>query len=161
MQSYRRLERTVVALLSCYVIMSFAIEFRIAGAGHDKVFPLSAWSLFAKVRSRMSDYQVRVLELDGERLDPPRFSDECPDRLPALATLDAQELIGTLAHAVIAGDRTTERRARRVLEGVYFNDVGHLRYELVHRTYNPLDRWQHGTFLAIEPIRQFDSRSDQ
>lgn len=160
MLKYRRLEGAVWAIFVAYALAGFYNQLAMGGGDREKLFPAASWALFARVPQEITDYGVRVLELNGERLALPTFQEGAGDRLPALASLDAYRLIQVLGGGLWKDDRDTVARARRALEGIYLSGAEPYRYEVVRRTYDPLERWHGGTVRAARPLGEFDSRAE-
>jgi hypothetical protein len=157
--AYRRLKRVLWASFAIYALAGIYQQMAMRGVDRERLFPLASWALFAKVPAQITDFSVRLLEIDGVPLARPRWADSATDRLPGLASLDAYRLIQQLGRAVQAGDRNTAERARRALEGIYLRGASPFRYEVVRRSYDPLERWRSGVVRATQPLDQFDSRT--
>lgn len=158
MLTYRRLERAVWALLVAYVLAGMYQQLVMA-TDRDRLFPLNSWALFSKVPAEVTDYGVRLLELNGERITAPNFVERGGPR-PALATVEAYGLIQKLGRALGNDDRHSVGRARRALEGIYLSGAEPFRYEVVRRRYDPIERWGGGALRAAETVGQFDSRAN-
>ena len=158
MATYRRLERTVLALFVVYVLAALYEQFGMGGGDREQLFPLASWSLFSKVPAEISDYDVRVLELDGEPFASPQTAQNVGDRLPALATIDAYRLIQALGRAVRKNESDAVAQTRRTLEGIYLRGAEPFRYDIVYRTYDPMLYWRDGT-VRVQTVGRFDSRT--
>jgi hypothetical protein len=99
-----------------------------------------------------------VLELNGERIAAPNFVEDVGGQRSALANVQAYGLIQKLGRALGKDDRNSVARARRALEGIYLNGAEPFRYEVVRRTYDPVERWHGGPLRTAETVGQFDSR---
>ena len=63
-----------------------------------------------------------------------------------------------LGKAVERDDAAEVAEVRAYLESLHLSGRGPVRYELVRRTYDPLERWHdRHAFLAVRPIAQFES----
>jgi hypothetical protein len=160
MLRYRRLERAVWAVFVAYVLAGLYCQLAMGGGDRKQVFPAASWALFARVPQEITDYEVRMLELNGERLASGHYAEHTGDRLPALATIDAYRLIQQLGRALQKDDRDAIARARRALEGIYLRGAAPFRYEVVRRTYDPLERSHGGDFRAARTLQAFDSRAE-
>lgn len=159
MLTYRRLERAVWALFVAYALAAVCQQLVVGGPDRYRFFPFVSWALFAKVHREITDYGVRVRELNGELVSP-NGADNGGERVPALATIDAYRLIQELGRALGKDDRDKVARVRRALEGIYFSEAEPFRYDVVRRTYDPLVRWHGGPVRSAETVAQFDSRAD-
>jgi hypothetical protein len=121
----------------------------------DERFPLFGWSLFSDVpQPRGVDYSVRLLELDGERFDPPVYFEDAGivNQARVVQAVRALRRFGTAAQ----GDdpNVTAFHADRFQE-VYLTEYTSGRYELVRRSFDVRDRYECDCFADEEVIGEF------
>jgi hypothetical protein len=124
--------------------------------GTKEVFPVFAWSLFERIPNTEEDYAIRVLIVGSEELRPPRYFEESgfwfdKDR-SSLGYSDIQRLGAAFAER----DADRVARIRALLERRYFAGAGTVRYELVRRSFDPVDRWRSGRFKSARSLAVFE-----
>jgi len=163
MRTYRCLQQALWALLIAYVLAGACQQLVMAGSHRDDVFPADSWALFAKVPGEITDFGVRLLELDGQAVAAPNVVGRAAKAATAsrapLETADAYDAIQKLGRALRNGDGNSVARARRTFERIYLRGAESFRYEVVRRTYDPVERWQDGTIRAAQTLGRFDSRT--
>ena len=68
MKKYRRLQATLIAL----VVGTFALGMVSAVRPAGEIFPFASWFLFSLVPQRVTSYEIRVTEWNGQKFSPPR-----------------------------------------------------------------------------------------
>lgn len=105
-----------------------------------EVYPLSMWSMFYRVHNQMEDYGVSILAQDGKPLSAPlRFE---ASGFPKSHDISAYHAIQKLGRAVDSGRKGSIDRARRTVEKAYLR--GNVRYEVVARVWDPVERFKTG-----------------
>jgi hypothetical protein len=125
----------------------------------DERFPLFGWSLFSQVPSAHgSDYSVRLVELDGRRLKPPKYYEDAKlvDQGRLVQATRAMTALGRAAERDPNGDVVTYRAG--VFEGVYLNEYKRGRFEVVKRTYDIRDRFDCRCFVSETVLGEYDFR---
>jgi hypothetical protein len=128
--------------LACYVVAGFLTHSRFGGR---KVFPFFSWSLYSGTSRQIVQYTALLLEVDGRPLGTgvdlvttPAFH-RSPDYW-----LDAG-VLGNFGQALEAGDRKRAEALRRLVEANIIRE-DQVRYEMVKRTYDPLERRASGVY---------------
>jgi hypothetical protein len=102
----------------------------------------------------MDDYGVRILRIDGNKLDRPRYFEQT--KLPKSRNVSAYHAVQKLGRASVGGREPRIERARKTVEGAYFGKRL-ITYELVSRKWNPYERFTTGKFIEEKVLRRFQS----
>lgn len=123
---------------------------------YGQLYPFFSWFLFARTPNQVTDYAVRLMEVQGRKLDPPPFIQDADHLAPDVHSIKLHDIVQKLGMALERKDRESARHASRMLERNFL--TGATRYQVVKVTYNPLNRWQTGAFeehslevLSYEP----------
>lgn len=157
MRSYRRLQAAIAALIVAYVVVSTAIK---VGPGPSEIFPVFSWSLFSHVPNLRHDYGLLILAVDGRGDDPPRYIEETRGVFPRAHRAVRARNIQELGRAASENDWVRARDIRRFIEPLYLGERRLVRYAIVRRAYDPLERWKRGTFLSEERVSVFETGRD-
>jgi hypothetical protein len=123
----------------------------------DERFPLFGWSLFSEVPSPDgSDYSVRLVELDGRRLQPPQYYEDAKvvDQARLVQATRAMTALGRAAERDPDGDTVASRAG--LFEDVYLNRYESGRFEVVKRTYDIRDRFDCKCFVSESVLGEFN-----
>jgi hypothetical protein len=132
----------------------------VRAAGHrskGEMFPLSRWAMFNRVDSEVDDYGIRIRSLAGQTVSPPVYFEN--------AGLELSQSV-TAYHAIQKfAERTLKQEAdvgtsRTLVEQRYLGGPG-VEYELVARRWDPLVRWNGGSFKSERVIASFVSGASQ
>ena len=160
MRSYRLSIYSLMLFAAGYPLLTGSVLVARWNSGNYEIYPFAPWTLFCFVPNQEVDYAVRLREIDGRALDPPPFLEDYSE------LTDAQKSVG---HAIIqemgrfaaAGDDRELGVQRQLLEQSFLSPFGReVRYEIVRRTYDVLDRWNSGVCRSVEPVNQFMYRAD-
>jgi len=154
-RSYCKLKVFITCTLLFYCGFGIVLEEIIRGT--KEVFPLYSWSLFRRVPNTVGDYALRVLRVGGEKMQsPPYFEDSgywFDKDNSSLGYFNIQRL----GIAISKGDRDRVARIRGLLERRYFADVGGVRYEVIRRLFDPVNRWKYGRFKSVQRVAIFET----
>ncbi len=151
-RSYRRLCLIATALLGIQLCTGLLGEI----PPRREVFPFASWFLFAKVPSRVVEYDLEFRTVDSHPLEPPlRFSRASgwvnqPHGIASFQTIQA------LGQALDRGDQGKTRALRRQIEA-FCGPVG-LGYDVVKVTYDPVPRYLTGATLEHRVLGSFTAR---
>jgi len=124
---------------------------------NHEMFPVFNWQLFSKVPPAVNtSYGIRVLEVDGEAVDPPRYFEESKDIFPHAKSPEAATLIRAFGGHLEAGRMPEVAFVREVLESRYFEPHTSVRYQVVRRRYHVLERVECECYLAEEVMDEFE-----
>ena len=155
MKRYRWLRKFLSVFLLGYFFLGQAFHwFPTRLVSHEEVFPVFSWYLFHQVPVVRVRYALRLHELHGQVLDPAVFYEEAEGIVARPHSTEAQTTIRRLAEAIEAGHDDTIRHLKQVLETEYLPP--NVRYELVQRIFDPLERWRNGTY-STTPLRMLNS----
>jgi len=109
-------------------------------AVHDEKFPIFSWNLFSNAPNPIgTDYSVRVLAADGLTAPLPVYYERSGLQSGG-QEIQGYAALQEIGRAFDNGDRGQANALRRTFESTYLNELTHLRYELVRRTFNIRDR---------------------
>jgi hypothetical protein len=153
---YRRTNLALVALGVVYV--SIAVE-RERVMGREEIYPFAAWSLFSMVHNECRDYSVRVLEVNGTKLERPIYFEDAVGYFPSATHNGARMCIQRLGAAIEQKNALAAERERAELEGMHLHARRSVGYDLVKRRYDPLVRFREGTFLEERTLATFRGKA--
>jgi hypothetical protein len=151
---YHLFQAALPAFLIAYVLIAVWRE-RVPGQG--EIFPFASWSLFTLVPNTSHDFSIRVLSWNGHALTPPVFFEDGTGLFKSAADHGARASIGLLGKALAQGKVAETERVRDRFEQLYMADMSAVRYELVARVYDPLERFRTGRLRAVRTVRVFES----
>ena len=156
---YRWTNRLLVALAVAYLVMAMVRE---RNPGGEEFYPFSSWSLFSKIPNETRDYTIRILAIDGRVTEPPVDFEEAQAMIgwPAKSH-EARRCIQDLGEAVERGDAAQADHVRSYFEPLYLSGRGQIRYAVVARRYDPLERWREGRLQEVRVLREFQSESPE
>ncbi len=118
----------------------------------SELFPVFKWELFSKVPPReQTSYGVRLLEVDGEVLDEPIYFEEALHLFRSARSPDVPTLVRSWSQHVAAGNFEESVRSQILFEA-RFLESRPVRYQLVRRTYDIVERVDCGCFISEEVI---------
>ncbi|WP_136661330.1 hypothetical protein [Nitratireductor sp. XY-223] len=153
---YRRIVVTIPVFLACYTFVAML------GSGlssRAEFFPVFSWSLFTYVSDTRVLCELDVISVDGEELPAPTQFYDLPEYFPAALSRDIR-LLKTLQRACVArieGNEAEFDALRRVIENSFLSARRNVRYKLLTRTYNPIDRWRDGTVMSTKLLGEFQT----
>jgi hypothetical protein len=120
---------------------------------YGQVYPFFSFFLFPLTPNTVAKYAVRVLERNGQVLEPPRLLPEPESSNRGhVRIVQLHRIVQQLGDAQKRGDRDRVSTLRHLLERNYLSEG--TRYELTRLVYNPLERWKTGA-CRVEPIETF------
>lgn len=141
----------IVATAALLLVYGAVIVVRGPASGHE-LFPVFKWELFSKVPPReQTSYGVRLLEVDGEVLDEPIYFEKASHLFRSTRSPDVPTLVRRWSQQVAAGNFEESIRSQMVFEA-RFLESRDVRYQLVRRTYDIVERVECGCFLSEEVI---------
>ena len=143
-QSWRLKFRRAQLLGFLFVVSSMGISLWLGFSGTRDAYPFFSWSLFTHVPNVRFDFGVAVTEIDGEILNPPRDLMELEGRVSGAGSIRAYYTIQDLGDALVRRDRALMQEKRSLFEREYLSGPTELRYRLVARAYDPIEKWRHG-----------------
>jgi len=119
----------------------------------DLLFPFHRWELFSQVPPATNrTYSIRLLEVDGKVLDPPRYFDEAHGYVDQPNSPVASQLMSDLGSALRRGDLDRSVKAKIQLESRFMQGRRTARYEVVLRTFDILERFECDCFTSEEVV---------
>ena len=152
MRRYRRVNRFFAATAAAYLVIAVAGR----AVRSDEFFPFASWSLFSKVPNEVRDYTVRIVAVNGQTLDRPVDFENSRELFgPAAASHGARMIIQRIGEAANRADASATTRARASFESLHLREHRPVRYELVERRYDPIERWRDGKFRSTRTMGTF------
>jgi hypothetical protein len=154
-ERYNRLKIFAAVLLFGYAAAAVVIK---AAIRHEReIFPLFSWSLYSTVPREAVDYGMRILEVDGRRLNPPLLVEEVRPRFPHANQRQLLMAVQSLGRALDGGNTEAVRAYRRLVERHHLRGRGVIRYEIVYRRFNTLARWTRGELKSVRAVATFST----
>ena len=147
--TYRSLKKTVHWGVVLLLVSGVALKL----SGQRDLFPLFSWSLFSYVDQQKVDFAILVVGLEGQPLDAPREFMTTTDLFPGAGDMRAYITIQDLGLAVLRRDEATLETSRALFEGDYLKYPGVVDYQVMMRTFDPIERWHQGSF-ELRPLAQ-------
>ena len=122
-----------------------------------ETFPIFSWSLFSTVaQPTSSDAAVLMLEIDGRQFEPPLDFMSSFEIVPHAGNITVYYVIQGMARETLddaAGG--SAGKYRNLFEHQYLNFYKRrIRYELVQRSYDPIERWKTDRYKVTKTIFQ-------
>jgi hypothetical protein len=106
----------------------------------EEKFPIFSWDLFSKVPNPTStDYSVRLIAADGLNTPLPVYYERSGLQSGG-EQIQGYTALQRIGRAFGQGQKRQVDTLRKTFESTYLNELTHLRYELVRRTFNIRDR---------------------
>jgi hypothetical protein len=135
----RRTTRWLAMTLGLVAVYSGVLVW--AGPTAPERFPFFRWELFSKVPPpERSDFGVRIVAIGDEVLDPPLYFEQARRHFPLARSPEGYQLIQRWGSQLRRGELLRADTTRKLLEARYLVSAEPVRYELVARTYDVLDR---------------------
>lgn len=158
-RSYRFRSAALMTFFVCYVVVA------VAGsnfATRGEFFPVFSWSLFSRVENPKVDWRVLIHRIGQERFDPPKNFYALTDRFPLARnrSTDASKTTRLFGYGIYHELDTVEE-TREVFEKRLFQDQPDVEYEMLLTRFDPLERWRHGTDIAVKSYGVFTTGDDR
>jgi hypothetical protein len=112
----------------------------VALPSRNERFPLFSWNLFSNASNPTgTDYSVRLVEADGLKARLPVYYERSGLQSGG-REIQGYTALQRLGQAFDQGQKLRVETLRNAFESSYLNDLTHVRYELVRRTFNIRDR---------------------
>lgn len=141
-QVARTTRRTTLHLLvTTAILVGYSAMLLVAGPSGPERFPFFKWSLFSVVPDEETvDFGIRVVEVGGRPVSPPRYLEDATGLGLPTHSIDAVTLTQELGAAVTEGRIDDAEAARAILEVRFLSGPAPVRYELVRRRFDLLER---------------------
>ncbi len=130
------------AFLASYAVGGFMTH---GSLGGREIFPVFSWALYSDAPRLEVQYTVRLLEVDGRALGNGRDLMSMPGFHRSPDYWSDAGVVQNLGAALDEGDEERARALRRLVEANVLPGQ-RVRYELVKRTFDPLERRASGAF---------------
>lgn len=129
---------------------------------HDNInelYPFAPWTLFCFTPNEEVEYDIRIVELDGQPLPEPRFFQQYVT-LPDASKITAYGIIQEMGFLAASDNQTGVQKQQQLFAANFWQPTyQRVRYELVRRRYDVLERKQSGYVREMETIGQFEYKS--
>jgi hypothetical protein len=154
-KKYYHLQIFIASFLAFYVTLG--IFARIVLRSQGELFPIYTWALFSRVPNEQREFALRIRAVGCKVLESPLYFQDAGQWFRQAESISAYVSIQKLGSAVLANDIVEIDKVRRLLESVYLRGPEGVRYEVVERKFNPMDRWKYGTFRSEKSLEGFHS----
>lgn len=137
--STRRLELQLTALVAAVFLLGMVSALR-----DREIFPFASWFLFSRVPQTVTSYELRLVELDGQKFEPPRPLTKVPLFLRSPQSSTVRDLVQRLGRSVEAGRTNEVNDVLRIFRAHFHQQGGRGSLALVRLRYDPLHRWRTG-----------------
>ena len=118
-----------------------------ASFNFPEIFPFFNWALFSFPAKIYNEWVVEVIAIDGDRLSEPADV-HLIDRFDHFGSGEGK-VLREWGKSVEQRDLEAAKAHRSLFENLYRrSDAEQVRYRLVLRRSNPVQRWEHGTVLS-------------
>ena len=159
MRAYRRSFLYLAAFAVVYPLISGSVLLARRDHAIAEIYPFAPWTLFCFTPNDETDFGVRILEVDGHTLDSALFFEEQTE-LSQANRITAYAAIQSLGQAASRGEDI--ERERRFFETNFLGSrnleeqrQSHLRYELVRRRFDVLERCRSGKFRETTRVAEW------
>ncbi len=152
------MRRTTIhlALTVAVLVVYSGVLLWVGPQSHEEKFPFFKWQLFSKVPSAVNtSYGVRLLEVDGRPLDPPRYFEQSRDIFGTARSPEAVNLLRSWGGHIEAYRPLRAESSRELFEGRYLQSAQSVRYQVVKRRYDIIERVECDCFLSEEVIGEY------
>jgi len=125
--------------------------------GWPRTYPIDSWSLFSKVPNQITDYSIRIVELNGRPLTESIWFDQSPSKHSH--SHNARTVILKMGSALEDGHEREADRLQNVFLSNFVSDLPGARFEFVRRRYEVLERFRTHQFDEVTVLRTFDGPS--
>ena len=142
----------MLALGAAYVAIALQRELVPA---REEVFPFASWSLFSLVPNQTHDFSLRILEVDGRKLARPVYFEQAGELFDAARSNGARMCIQRLGRALQKHDQPAADEERCNVEQIHLRGHARVRYEVVARSYDAIQRFRDGRIDAQSVVATF------
>lgn len=140
--------QTIILILGIVYALFSSYTWYFQGVEH---FPFYSWDLFSYVPNSVDDYQLQIIELDGQPIDPIYFN-QADAYFVEASSIVIFHNIQTFGRAVQNQQESEATNTRLQIESNAFPQYNTVTYHLVKRLYNPLQQMQTGEGFLEEQI---------
>lgn len=134
----------------------FALLAAVAGLGlyafgRHEIYPFSAWDMYSRTPSTLTDFRLLVHRVGDRRFEPPRYLHDVPGLDAPTRSVTNANLLRKFGFAVVAGDPSAQSYRDIAEQAFGLRDAD---YELMKIVFNPIRYYRDGEFSA-SPVRRF------
>lgn len=154
MKYYIKLKIFIVLIVIAYVTIGVSLEFSIMNS--KEIFPIFSWSLYSKIPNTVEIFSLKITQLNGKKLNTPLFFEDSHSLFHDANSVQAYQTIQDLGWSINRGDIDRGNEIRRYLEEIYLGGYKNIKYELVKRSFNPLNRLKSGELIYEKNIAEYE-----
>lgn len=119
--------------------------------GRHEIYPFSAWDMYSRTPSTLTDFRLLVHRVGDRRFDPPRYLHDIPGLNAPTRSVTNANLLRKFGFAVVADDPSAEQYRAIAEQSFGLRDAD---YELMKIVFNPMRLYRNGEFVA-SPVARF------
>jgi hypothetical protein len=155
-KTYRHLKLFIASFLILYAVLGAFAHFIF----RTELYPIFTWCLYCRIPNELQDYDLRILTVNGEKLVLAPYFQEASQWFQEANSRSAYRSIQKLGLAVEVGDTEMIKEVRRFFEPLYLGRANVVYYEIVKRSFNPMERWKYGSFKSVTSLGLFESSGE-
>ncbi len=152
------MRRTILHLVLVFLmVVGYSGVLLAHGLNSDpELFPVFRWSLFSKVPNQVeTNYGIRLLEVHGEPLAWGVYFEQSGGFGLNYSSPDASVLTQAIGAATTPGREKILADRLALFEDRFLADAAPVRYELVRRKYDVIDRYFCDCYISEEVLGEF------
>lgn len=122
----------------------------LVSAVRGEIFPFASWFLFSRVPQQVTAYELRAVEWNGAKFDPPSSVTAVPHLLRSPQSSTVRDLIQRIGRAT---EQKTDVAPALAVFRQHLHADGRGIFAVVRLKYDPLERWRTGQMEAQELAR--------
>lgn len=156
MKRYHSFQLVMFFLLALYFIVGSVswFVFRV------EYYPIFSWDLFSRVPNTVTDYGLLITAVDQAPLDQQLYFEEASMLFADTNSIIASNMIQGIGYNTTVGNKADAEALRIQFESLYFEAYQSVTYEIVQRTYTPIERYQNSLFISEESLQTAEYRGD-
>jgi hypothetical protein len=155
MRSHRRIIPILIIFSIAYPLVSGGVLLSRWDGGIGEIYPIAPWTLFCFVPNREIEYAVRLREANGRALGEAEYFENCGSFAESQKTVGVA-IVQEMGRWASDPNSTEFREQRSLFEKSFLLPVArHVRYELVRREFDVLERWRTGRCEKVDVVAKF------
>lgn len=155
MRSYHKLKTFIAAVITLYAGIGLILA--VTNYDDPEIFPVFSWTLFTHIPNRVQDYGLRITALGDQEFHPPLAFEKAGKWFKAAGSSAAYKSIQKLGAAITDEDSANIEKWRELIEHIYFGGNSQVGYEIVWRSFNPMEKWRDGRHQSLKRIAVFET----
>jgi len=152
MTYYNRIRIILTSVILFYSTCALFLHYY---EGRNEVFPFFTWELYARVPNRVTDYTIRITALNGKELEKPLYFQQSRKYFSKAHSVSAYFAFKKLGKAIRSGNKKKINYHRKYIEQIYLAGYESLEYDVVSRSYNPLNKIRNNKIKKSKSLKSF------